>query len=366
MNRSWIIRGAPGRWMLALGFFTVASVVLIIPLIVGVQWSLVDPDVGWFPPAIVPPSLSLANWRAMLAVPEIGQAFAMSFLIAPIVTALCAALALPTGYALGRRQLRARRTIELLVLAPIILPGIVLATGLGSMFIRLGLSHTVAGVVLVQTVVLLPFMIRIVAATFEGVPQDLIDAARNLGASPWPLAPGNTLAARELAWRAGATVAEIDDQLTRDGHVVLMHDRSVARTTNGSGFVADLTRAELQALDAGAWFDRKFAGERVPTLADVLNWSGGRLGFLIELKNYPRREMPLVERTIAEIEAHRAQDYVVLAGFDHVTLAEIHRLRPVWPLEMIVIARLADPVHAARAAGAPRISLDPDVCLEPA
>src|SRR5205807_6179663 len=90
--------------------------------------------------------------------------------------------------ALGRRQLRARRTIELLVLAPIILPGIVLATGLGSMFIRLGLSHTVAGVVLVQTVVLLPFMIRIVAATFEGVPQDLIDAARNLGASPWPLA----------------------------------------------------------------------------------------------------------------------------------------------------------------------------------
>ncbi len=188
MNHSWAWRGAPGRWLLALGFFTVASVVLIIPLIVGVLWSLVDPEVGWFPPAIVPPSLSLANWRTMLSVPEIGQAFVMSFLIAPIVTVLCGALALPTGYALGRRQMRARRTIELLVLAPIILPGIVLATGLGSMFIRLGLSHTVAGVVLVQTVVLLPFMIRIVAATFEGVPQDLIDAARNLGASAWPLA----------------------------------------------------------------------------------------------------------------------------------------------------------------------------------
>jgi len=181
-------RGLPGRWLLALGFFAVATVVLIIPLIVGVLWSVVDPEVGWFPPAIVPSSLSLANWRAMLSVPEMGQAFVMSFLIAPIVTLLCGVLALPTGYALGRRQLRARRAIELLVLAPIILPGIVLATGLGSMFIRLGLSHTVAGVVLVQTVVLLPFMIRIVAATFEGVPQDLIDAARNLGASPWPLA----------------------------------------------------------------------------------------------------------------------------------------------------------------------------------
>ena len=188
MNRTWARQGTPGRWLVAVGFFSVASLVLVIPLIVGVLWSLVNPDVGWFPPAIVPSSLSLANWRAMLSVPEIGQAFVMSFLIAPIVTLLCAALALPTGYALGRRRLRARRTIELLVLAPIILPGIVLATGLGSMFIRLGLSHTVTGVVLVQTVVLLPFMIRIVAATFEGVPQDLIDAARNLGASPWPLA----------------------------------------------------------------------------------------------------------------------------------------------------------------------------------
>ncbi len=188
MSQARGMRGTPGRWLLALGFFGVASVVLIIPLIVGVLWSLVDPEVGWFPPAIVPSSFSVANWRAMLSVPEMGQAFVMSFLIAPIVTLLCSALALPTGYALGRRQLRARRAIELLVLAPIILPGIVLATGLGSMFIRLGLSHTVAGVVLVQTVVLLPFMIRIVAATFEGVPQDLIDAARNLGAGPWPLA----------------------------------------------------------------------------------------------------------------------------------------------------------------------------------
>src|SRR5207249_225206 len=101
------------------------------------------------------------------------------------------------------------------------------------------------------------------------------------------------------------------------------------------------------------------------SLMELLASRGGRLGFLIELKNYPRREMPLVERTIAEIEAHRAQDYVVLAGFDHVTLAEIHRLRPAWPLEMIVIARLADPVHAARAAGASLISLEPEFCLEP-
>ncbi|TLZ82561.1 MAG: glycerophosphodiester phosphodiesterase, partial [Methanobacteriota archaeon] len=61
--------------------------------------------------------------------------------------------------------------------------------------------------------------------------RPLISAHRGFAA----VAPENTLAALELAWRAGATVAEIDVQLTRDGHVVLMHDRSVARTTNGSG-----------------------------------------------------------------------------------------------------------------------------------
>src|SRR3989442_14780599 len=122
MNRTWARQGTRGRWLLAVGFFSVASLVLVIPLIVGVLWSLVNPDVGWFPPAIVPSSLSLANWRAMLSVPEIGQAFVMSFLIAPIVTLLCAALALPTGYTLGLRQLRGRPTTHLRGRDSVILP----------------------------------------------------------------------------------------------------------------------------------------------------------------------------------------------------------------------------------------------------
>src|SRR2546422_9566675 len=138
-------------------------------------------------------------------------------------------------------------------------------------------------------------------ATRAGRP--LISAHRGFAAA----APENTLPALDLAWRAGATVADIDVQLTRDGRVVVMHDRSVTRTTNGSGLVRDLTFGELKALDAGAWFDRKFAGERLPALAEVLDWSRGRLGFLIELKNYPHREMPLVEKTIAEIEAPAAK-----------------------------------------------------------
>jgi len=120
----------------------------------------------------------------MLAVPELGQALGRSLLIAAIVTLLCAGLGLPTGYALGRGRFRGRRAIEVMVLTPLMMPGIVLAIGLGGLFMRLGLGQTLAGVVLVQTVVVLPLAIRIIAATAQSIPADLIDAATNLGAGP--------------------------------------------------------------------------------------------------------------------------------------------------------------------------------------
>jgi multiple sugar transport system permease protein/putative spermidine/putrescine transport system permease protein len=187
MSGSWFLRHGRLRWLLAGTLFGVAVLVFLVPIGVAVLWSLVDPDEGWFPPDILPPSYALANWRALFAVPELANACVTSFAIASMVTVLCALLGLPTGYAIGRRPLRLRRALELLVLTPLMLPSVVIATGLGSVFIRLGLAQTIAGVVLVQTVVVLPFMIRIVAATFEGMPQDVIDAARNLGAGPLAL-----------------------------------------------------------------------------------------------------------------------------------------------------------------------------------
>jgi ABC-type spermidine/putrescine transport system permease subunit II len=187
MTDSWLVRDGWLRWLLAGLLFTAAVVVFLVPIGVAVLWSLVNPEEGWFPPDIVPPSYSLANWRALFAVPELADACLTSFGIAVMVTLLCALLGLPSGYAIGRRPLRSRRVLELLVLTPLMLPSVVIATGLGSLFIRLGLAQNMAGVVLVQTVVVLPFMIRIVAATFEGMPQDVIDAARNLGAGPLAL-----------------------------------------------------------------------------------------------------------------------------------------------------------------------------------
>ena len=82
--------------------------------------------------------------------------------------------------------------------------------------------------------------------------------------------PENTIPAFEEAIRLGAQMIEFDVQLTKDGALVLMHDATVDRTTNGKGKAADLTLAELKALDAGSKMDAKFTGTRIPTFEEAL------------------------------------------------------------------------------------------------
>ncbi|MFZ0660658.1 MAG: glycerophosphodiester phosphodiesterase family protein [Candidatus Binataceae bacterium] len=89
--------------------------------------------------------------------------------------------------------------------------------------------------------------------------------------------PENTLAAFRAACDAGADMCELDVQLSRDGAVVVIHDDTVDRTTDGRGAVAELTLAELKSLDAGR-------GERIPTLEEVFATTAGRCGLNVELK----------------------------------------------------------------------------------
>jgi glycerophosphoryl diester phosphodiesterase len=128
--------------------------------------------------------------------------------------------------------------------------------------------------------------------------------------------------------------------------------------------ISALTLAEIRTLDAGRWFERKFAGTRVPVLDEVLAWSRGRLGILVELKNCPERDPKFIDEVIAAIERQSATDFAIPASFDHPTLAEIHRRRPSWTLEMIVPCRLVDTVHAARAAGSRLVSLEPEYTVK--
>src|SRR5437016_13584985 len=99
-----------------------------------------------------------------------------------------------------------------------------------------------------------------------------------------------------------------------------MHDPTVDRTTTGRGRVKDLTLEALRALDAGGWFGPQFRGERVPTLREVLAWARDKLVLLVELKNFPFRAMPLVDRTIALVAALGAEGGAVLGGIGHPVL----------------------------------------------
>ncbi|MCI0439653.1 MAG: hypothetical protein L0177_11055 [Chloroflexi bacterium] len=103
------------------------------------------------------------------------------------------------------------------------------------------------------------------------MPKTVICAHRGLDDS----APENTLAAFEAALDRGMAI-EFDIQMTADGHLVIMHDQAVDRTTNGSGRVSEMTLSELRKLDAGSWFGPEFAGQRVPTFDEALELIRGR------------------------------------------------------------------------------------------
>src|SRR5689334_1093242 len=94
----------------------------------------------------------------------------------------------------------------------------------------------------------------------------------------------NTLAAIRNAIRLGADYVELDVRATSDGHIVIMHDRSVDRTTNGKGNVKDLDLATIRALDAGSKFDAKYAGEKVPTFDEVLTLCRGKVHIYVDHK----------------------------------------------------------------------------------
>lgn len=97
--------------------------------------------------------------------------------------------------------------------------------------------------------------------------------------------PENTLVAMDAAFDVGADLVEIDLQKTADGAVVILHDDTLDRTTDGTGLVADHTLAEIQALDAGSWLDPAFAGEPVPTLEQALATAMGRGPLLLDQKS---------------------------------------------------------------------------------
>jgi glycerophosphoryl diester phosphodiesterase len=152
------------------------------------------------------------------------------------------------------------------------------------------------------------------------------------------VAPQNTLAAFEAAWRAGADCLELDVQLTADRHVVVIHDETVDATTDGTGLVTALTRAQLRALDAGTWFSPAFAGQRVPVLDEVVGFLADRPGIdlLCELKDAwtPDEVVAVTEPLLAAGLGPR----VVVQGFDVSTVAALRDAAPQLRRGLLVVS----------------------------
>jgi glycerophosphoryl diester phosphodiesterase len=158
------------------------------------------------------------------------------------------------------------------------------------------------------------------------------------GASSY--APENTFAAFDLAIRMEAHHIELDVEATNDGHIVVIHDDTVDRTTNGTGLVTGQSLAALQALDAGSWFGAQFSSERIPAFDEVLRRYKGRVHIHTEIKG---RSTYLSERTADLVRQHGMIDQVTITSFQRVRLGEIRAYAP----ELVTSWLLAEVSDAA-------------------
>jgi len=140
--------------------------------------------------------------------------------------------------------------------------------------------------------------------------------------------PENTLASFQSAIDLGVDVIECDVHLSEDGGLAVIHDHLLDRTTNGSGLVRDQTMAELKRLDAGSWKEPRFAGERIPSIGEVLDLARGKVGVAIEIKNLPLPYAGIEDAVVSAIKnADMVADVVVIA-FDHRCLKRIGEMEP--------------------------------------
>jgi glycerophosphoryl diester phosphodiesterase len=155
------------------------------------------------------------------------------------------------------------------------------------------------------------------------LPVAAVDIIAHRGASHD--APENTEAAARLGWRQGADGVEIDVHLSHDGRAVVLHDVDTKRTTGVPGKVADQNWRALHALDAGAWKDARWRGERIPLLEEIIKTVPDKKRLFIEIKCGPEI-LPELERVLRRSRLRPAQ--TVLIGFGYETMVQARQRFP--------------------------------------
>jgi glycerophosphoryl diester phosphodiesterase len=179
-------------------------------------------------------------------------------------------------------------------------------------------------------------------------------AIAHRGASGY--APENTFAAFRKAIAMGAGFIETDLQLSRDARFVAIHDATVNRTTNGQGAVHDLTLAELRRLDAGSWFGSEFAGERIPTIEEILEFAKKHdVVFYLELK--PSGSWGGEHALISALRESGEIARTVVISFDPVMLAGVRKIEPTVMTGLLFEGQIPDPLAKAIEIGARQLAV---------
>lgn len=139
-------------------------------------------------------------------------------------------------------------------------------------------------------------------------------------------APENTLAAIQLALDMKVDMIAIDVRNTLDEEIIVFHDETLDRTTNGTGNVHDYTLEEIKQLDAGSWFDSKFGEERVPTLKEVLDLVNGKCKVVVEIKHQDHPHYHDFAQKLIDVirEEENGFDWVILESYENDYLEEAH------------------------------------------
>ncbi len=173
-------------------------------------------------------------------------------------------------------------------------------------------------------------------------------------------APENTLAAFKKAVTLGTTFIETDLQLSRDARLVAIHDQTVNRTTNGKGAVHDMTLAELRRLDAGSWFGSEFAGERIPTLDEILDFAKKYdVVFYLELK--PGGSWGGEHALIGGLRESGEIARTVVISFDPDLLATVRKIEPTLMTGLLYEGQLDKPLDHVLKAGARQLAVRGDL-----
>jgi glycerophosphoryl diester phosphodiesterase len=173
-------------------------------------------------------------------------------------------------------------------------------------------------------------------------------------------APENSLAAFKKAVTLGASFIETDLQLTRDARLVAIHDDTVNRTTNGKGAVHDFTLAELRRLDAGSWFGSEFAGERVPTIEEILDFAK-KYDVIFYLEMKPGGAFGGEHALIGSLRVSGEIARTIVISFDAAILANVRKIEPTVMTGLLYDGQIEKPIEQALQVGARQLAVRGDL-----